>query len=252
MLARLGGAAILAGLLAASCLAAEPPGEASGTVTVLAAASLTEAFRAAGEEFQSRNRGVVVRLSFAGSSTLVHQIEQGAPADVFASADEASMRRLADAGLLDGPPSIFARNRLAIAVPSGNPKHVAGLADLARPGLVVALCAPAVPAGRYTIEAFARAGVHVPEASQEADVKAVVTKVALGEADAGVVYATDVGAAGERVEGIEIPESQNVIARYPIAVVKSAPNPAGGRAFVDLIVSESGQRILARRGFLGR
>jgi molybdate transport system substrate-binding protein len=148
VLARLGGAVVLSGFLAVTQSAAAPPGEASGTVSVFAAASLVEAFRAAGEELRARHPRLTVQFNFAGSSALVHQIEQGAPADVFASADEASARRLADAGLFRGPPSIFAQNRLAIAVPSGNPKRIAGLADLARPGLVVALCAPAVPAGR--------------------------------------------------------------------------------------------------------
>jgi molybdate transport system substrate-binding protein len=156
------------------------------------------------------------------------------------------------ARLADGLPAVFAQNRLAIAVPAGNPKQVASLADLTRPGLVIALCAPAVPAGRYATEAFAKAGLPLPEASREADVKGVLTKVALGEVDAGIVYATDTRAAAGKVEEIAIPERHNVIARYPIVVVKGARNPSAARAFVSFILSDAGQGILTRLGFLGR
>ncbi len=230
-------------LLAASTAGAE-------TVTVFAAASLTEAFRTIGTDFEAANPGTKVEFNFAGSSTLARQIVEGAPADVFASADEENMKKAADAGDVAGATQAFARNRLAIIVPRGNPKHVTGLADLGRSGMTIALAAPAVPVGRYAAEAFAKAGVPTPAGSNEADVKAVVTRVALGEADAGVVYTTDVAAGGQKVEAVTIPDAQNVLARYPIATLKGAPNAAGARAFVAYVLSPSGQRVLARSGFL--
>ena len=222
------------------------------TVMVFAAASLTEAFRAIAMELQTRTPPLSVEFNFAGTPTLVQQIEQGAPADVIASADEPSLARLGTAGLLAGTPVVFARNRLAIAVAPGNPKHVTGLADLGRPGLTVALCAPTVPAGRYAAEAFGKAGIAVPAASRELDVKAVLARVAFGEADGGVVYVTDVRAAGEKVQAVDIPDAQNALAAYPAAVVASARNPAGARAFVDFLASQRGQQVLGRFGFAGR
>jgi molybdate transport system substrate-binding protein len=224
----------------------------SSTLVVLAAASLTEALRDAAAAFEAGHPGLTVQASFAGSPTLAHQIEEGAPADVFAAADEATMQRLVDGGLIDGTPTVFARNRLAIVVPAGNPKAIRTLADLGRPGLVVVLCAPSVPAGRYAREAFAKAGVAVPRASEEADVKAVVTKVRLGEADGGIAYTTDVRAAGGAVEGVALPEEHDVIARYPVAVLRDARNRGTAEAFVAFLASAEGGRILARFGFLGR
>lgn len=221
------------------------------TLVVLAAASLTEALRDAAAAFEAGHPGLTVQASFAGSPTLAHQIEEGAPADVFAAADEATMQRLVDGGLV-APPTVFARNRLAIVVPAGNPKAIRTLADLGRPGLVIVLCAPSVPAGRYAREAFAKAGVGVPRASEEADVKAVVTKVRLGEADAGIAYTTDVRAAGGAVEGVALPEEHDVIARYPVAVLRDARNRGAAEAFVAFLASADGGRILARFGFLGR
>jgi molybdate transport system substrate-binding protein len=224
----------------------------SSTLVVLAAASLGEALRDAAAAFESKHPGLTIQPSFAGSPTLAHQIEEGAPADVFAAADEATMQRLVDGGHVAGPPTIFARNRLAIVVPAGNAKAIRTLADLGRPGLVVVLCAPTVPAGRYAREAFAKAGVAVPRASEEADVKAVVTKVRLGEADAGVAYATDVRAAGGAVEGVALPEQHDVIARYPVSVLRDARNRGAAEDFVAFLASDDGARILARFGFLGR
>jgi molybdate transport system substrate-binding protein len=223
-----------------------------GTVRVFAAASLTETFRALAQEFEAAHPKAHVELNFAGTPTLVGQILQGAPADVLAAADEVNMQRVADAHRLAAAPVVFARNRLSIVVTAGNPARIERLSDLTRSGLVVALCAADVPAGRYAAEAFARAGVPVPESSREVDVKAVLMKVALGEADAGVVYVTDVRAGGARVAGIAIPEAENVVARYPIGVVEGGDNRAGGEAFVAFVLSEAGQRILASFGFLGR
>jgi molybdate transport system substrate-binding protein len=145
---------------------------------------------------------------------------------------------------------VFASNRLAILVAHGNPKKITGIADLAKPGLVVSLCGPAVPAGKYAREIFAKAGVAVPESSQELDVKAVVTRVSLGEADAGIVYTTDVLAAGDKVAAVEIPDALNVVARYPVAVLQRAQHPELARAFVGFLTGSEGQAILKRFGFL--
>lgn len=224
----------------------------AGAVTVLAAASLTAAFQSLATAFEHGHPHLAVQLNVAGSSTLVQQIQQGAPADVFAAADEANMQKLAAAGALAGAPQVFVTNALQIVVRAGNPKRIANLVDLTKPGLTIALCGPTVPCGHYAAEAFEKAGVSVPPASQEVDVKAVLAKVSLGEADAGVVYVTDVQAAGNTVEGVAIPASANVVARYPIAVLKSASNPAGAAAFVAFILSPEGQRVLTSFGFISR
>jgi len=235
---------------ASSTHAAEPPSAlAAGNVNVFAAASLTEGFTAIGAAFEREHSGVSVRFNFAGSSTLVQQIHEGAPADVFASADEANMQKAVDAGELAGPPRIFALNRLMIAVPAGNPSHIASLADLTKSGLKLALAAPQVPAGRYAADAFAKAGLPLPAASQETDVRAVLNKVALGEVDAGIVYVTDIRAAGGKVDAIAIADRNNVTARYPIAVLKTAANPSGATAFVDYVLSAAGQATLGGLGF---
>ncbi len=218
------------------------------TVTIFAAASLSEPFRAIAKDFEAAHNGTTVELQFAGSSTLARQILDGAPADVFASADDANMQKVAEA--VAGTPQVFARNRLAILVGAGNPKHVVRLADLTRAGMTIALAAPSVPVGGYALEAFAKAGVAAPAGSNEADGKAVVTRVAMGEVDAGVVYVTDVAAGGSRVEGVAIPDDQNVIARYPIAALKDAPNAAGARAFVACVLSQDGRQALTASGFL--
>src|SRR5256885_2609927 len=218
-------------------------------LNVFAVASLTDAFNKAGDEFAKSNARVRFIFNFGSSSTLATQITNGAPADVFASADEANMQKIVDGKLTDGAPALFAGNRLAIAVAAGNPKQVAALADLARPGLVVVLAAPTVPAGRYAVDSLAKAGVKITPASQELDVRSVLNKVALGEADAGIVYATDVLSAGARVGSVAIPVQQQIVARYPVAVVTGAKNPQLARAFVDYLVSEDGQRLLAGFGF---
>lgn len=218
-------------------------------VNVFAAASLTDGFTRAGDQLAKSNARVRFVFNFGSSSTLATQITNGAPADIFASADETNMQKIVEAKLNDGAPSVFASNRLAIAVAPGNPRKVASLADLARPGLVVVLAAPTVPAGKYALDSLAKAGVKVTPASQELDVRSVLNKVALGEADAGIVYVTDVLSAGPRVGSVTIPEEQQVIARYPIAVVTRAKNPELARAFVDYLVSDEGQRLLAGFGF---
>jgi molybdate transport system substrate-binding protein len=239
------------GLGAASC--GDDASSSDGSeVTVFAAASLTESFTAIGEAFTAGNPGTDVTFNFASSSDLVAQINEGAPADVFASADRANMAKLTDAGHSGGEPEVFARNSVAIIVESGNPQAITGLDDLENPDLIVVTCDPEVPIGAYTQEVFANAGVTVEPDSFEEDVKAVVNKVVIGEADAGLVYSTDVAVAGDTAEGVEIPADINVTPEYPIAVTAEAPNPAGAGAFVEFVSSEAGQEILASYGFSAR
>jgi molybdate transport system substrate-binding protein len=218
-----------------------------GEIKVFAAASLTAAFTDIGEQFTAANGGSKVTFNFAGSQALATQIQQGAPADVFASADIPNMDKVKD---LVGTPQNFASNRLQIVVEKGNPRNVQGLDDLANPDLKVVLAAAEVPAGKYAAEVLGKAGVTVKPVSQEDNVKAVVTKVSLGEADAGVVYVTDVTAGGDKVEGVEIPEDQNVLATYPIATVKASKAADQAQAFMDLVLSAEGQQVLKQYGFL--
>ena len=230
------------------------PGEGTvGEVTVFAASSLTEAFRDLGEVLEARRRGATVRFNFASSSDLGVQIQEGAPADVFASADRQQMKLVTDAGLA-AEPTIFATNRLVIIVPDANPAAIHGPGDLADPGIKLVLAAPQVPAGNYARQALSNLGVgreaEANVVSNERDVKAVVTKVALGEADAGIAYATDVTAdvAGS-VESLALPAEADVVARYPIAPLSDAPNREGAKAFVELVTSRAGRRVLSEHGF---
>jgi molybdate transport system substrate-binding protein len=222
---------------------------ASGPITVFAAASLTGSFTQIGKDFEAANPGTTVTFSFAGSSALATQINQGAPADVFASAAPANMKTVTDAGNADGTPQNFAKNQLVIAVPKGNPKNIATLADLAKPGVKVALCAPQVPCGAAAQKALQSANVSVTPVTQEQDVKAALSKVTLGEVDAALVYRTDAKAAASDVEGIEFPESANAINEYPVVVLKSGPNKAGGQAFVTYVLSPPAQKVLTDAGF---
>jgi molybdate transport system substrate-binding protein len=221
----------------------------TGVVAVFAAASLTEAFTELGEAFTDEQPGVELTLNFAGSSDLVTQITDGAPADVFASADLANMARLTDADGNAGTPVIFATNVAEILVEAGNPAGIAGVADLADDDLVVVQCAPEVPCGSYAEQIFDNAGVAVTPKSFEENVRSVVSKVTLGEADAGIVYRTDVIAAGEAASGVAIPDDVNVVAEYPIVATATAGNPTGARSFIDFVLSPAGQAILAGHGF---
>jgi molybdate transport system substrate-binding protein len=247
-------AALVVAALCSSCGTSAPastsPSAVGGTITVFAASSLTAAYTAIGKDFEKAHTGSMIKLSFGGSSTLVAQIQQGAIGDIFASADQPNMQKAVDGGLVAGSPSISAHNRLEIVVGAGNPKHITGLSDLTHSGLVVLLCAPAVPCGRYAAQALQKASVTVKPASQETDVKAVVSKVALGEADAGIVYVTDVKAAGAGVQGVEIPLSLNVVADYPVAILKDSQNAPLAKAFVSYLLG-AGQPTLARYGFTG-
>jgi len=220
-----------------------------GSITVFAGSSLTDAFKNAGTEITKTNPDARFTFNFGSSSTLATQITNGAPADVFASADDANMQKIVDAKLTDGAAAPFVSNRLQIAVAPGNPRRIAGLTDLARPDVVLVLAAPTVPAGKYALEALTKAGVAAKPVSQEVDVRAVLNKVSLGEADAGIVYVTDVRSAPGRVTGVDIPEQQQVIARYPIAVVTDSKNTRLARGFVDYLLSPAGQSVLAEFGF---
>ncbi|MGH8986186.1 MAG: molybdate ABC transporter substrate-binding protein [Acidimicrobiia bacterium] len=221
----------------------------NGTVTVLAASSLTEAFEELGAEFEEYRPEIAVEFSFAASSELAAQIQQGAPADVFASADEESLQKVIDSGEVTAEPAVFARNRLAIAVEKGNPENIAGLDDLDQSGLVVILCAEQVPCGRFADEALANAGVSVTPASRAENVKAALTPVELGEADAAVVYVTDVQASGQ-VDGVAIPKDVNVVASYPFAPLAEAGNRDAATAFIRYVRSGRGQQVLREFGFL--
>jgi molybdate transport system substrate-binding protein len=222
----------------------------SGTLTVLAAASLTDAFDKAGRQMEASYPQLHVKFSYAGSQALVTQIEEGAPADVFASADQGNMLKVVQAGLTAEQARVIARNRLQVVVQSGNPRQIRSLADLAQPTVKVDLCAPGVPCGSYAASALKKASVKVTPVSQEENVKAVVTKVALGEADAGIAYATDVKAGGAKVQGVEIRDDQNVIATYSVVRLKAGHNRAAADAFTGFVSSSQGQRTLAEFGFL--
>ena len=222
----------------------------SGYINVFAAASLTASFNALGASFHQANPGIGVNFNFAGTPTLVTQIEQGAPADVFASADTTNMDKLTSDGYTLGTSKVFARNQLEIVVAPGNPKGITGLADLAKPGVIYISEGPTVPAGKYSLQALATAGVKVTPKSLETSVTAVISKIELGEADAGIVYTTDVRAASSKVQGVSIPAADNVIATYPIVAVKGTKSSAAANAFVDYVVSATGQSTLATYGFL--
>jgi molybdate transport system substrate-binding protein len=250
---RLTAALAVAALVLAACGGSDDSSGGSSSaaspseIKVFAAASLTAAFTKLGEDFTAANGGTRVLLNLAGSQALATQIQQAAPADVFASADITNMDKVKD---LVNTPQNFASNLLAIVVEKGNPKDVKGLEDLANPDLKVVLAAEEVPAGKYAKQVLDDAGVSVTPVSQEDNVKAVVTKVSLGEADAGIVYVTDVTAGGDKVEGVEIPETQNVLATYPIATVKASKNADEAQKFMDLVLSDQGQQVLKQFGFL--
>ena len=239
--------ALVTVLVIAACSGNGGPQQAQ--LTVFAASSLKTAFDRIGDLLRNTSPNAPT-FSYAGTQTLTSQLTQGAPADVFASADTAHITELRDAGLLSGQPTVFAHNKLEIAVAQGNPNGIHSLADLARAGLVIVLADPSVPAGKYAAQALAKAGVVVRPASLEQQVTGVMSKVALGEADAGIVYVSDVVTSGQ-VEGVAIPDAQNVVADYPIALLKGAQNQAGANAFIDLVLSADGQAILKAAGFEG-
>ena len=246
-------AALAATVLAAGCTSAEggpaPREDVGGTLTVFAASSLTDVFEDLGEQLTAENPGMQIRFNFAGSSALATQIVQGAPADVFASANEPQMEVVTAEGLTEGDPVVFTSNVLQIAVPAGNPAGVTSLDDFARADLALALCSPEVPCGSAAEDLLAAAGVQPRPDTYEEDVRAALTKVEFGEVDAALVYASDVVSAGDAVEGIEVPEAAEAVNRYPIAVLADAPNPEAAEAFVLLVQSDPAQQALEDAGF---
>ncbi|QWF81659.1 molybdate ABC transporter substrate-binding protein [Amycolatopsis sp. CA-230715] len=244
----------LTALLAATALMATACGSDAGsggakTLTVFAAASLTESFGALEKKFEAAHAGVDVKLSYDGSSKLAQQINEGAKADVFASADQPNMDKVVKAGRVDGQPKVFATNKLTIAVPPGNPKGIKTFADLAKPGLKVIVCAPQVPCGSAEKKVEKATGVAVKAVSEEQDVKAVKAKVQSGDADAGLVYVSDVVSAGGKIDKVDFPEAASAINSYPIAVVKDAPQADLARQFLDLVFGPEGKQELEKVGF---
>lgn len=219
------------------------------TLTVFAAASLKDTFTQLASSFEADNPGVTVSLNFAGSADLVSQITEGAPADVFAAADQKNMTKLTDAGLVTATPEIFATNTLQIAVPTGNPAGITGFADLAQPDLKLVICAAQVPCGAATVKIEEATGITLTPVSEENAVTDVLGKVSSGEADAGLVYVTDVTGSKGAVEGIAFPESSGAVNSYPIAPVAASSNAELAAAFVKLVTGAAGQKVLAAAGF---
>lgn len=225
------------------------PSGITGDITVLAAASLKSTFTELGKQFETANPGTTVSFSFAGSSDLVTQLTQGAPADVFASADTKNMTKAVDAGLVVGDPVDFATNTLTIVTPPGNPQGITSFADLAKPGTQVVVCAPQVPCGSATEKVEEATGVTLTPVSEESAVTDVLGKVTSGQADAGLVYVTDAAGAGEKVTSVAFPESGGAVNTYPIAVLEQSKNTATAQQFVDLVTGPEGRKVLSEAGF---
>ena len=236
-------------LLGAVALTGCSGGDDEETLTVLAAASLSDAFSDLEAVFEDQHPAVDVRLSFDSSATLARQVVEGAPADVLATADEQTMDSAVAAGATEGRPSAFASNRLVLVVPTANPGRVRSVADLDRPGVEFVVCVPSAPCGHLAAAALDGAGVDAPAASEETDVRGVLNKVVLGEADAGLVYASDALSAGESVRSIEISGSPATSTRYVVAALRDAGSPDLARDWVDLVLSDRGQRVLRAAWF---
>ncbi|MBY6368593.1 molybdate ABC transporter substrate-binding protein [Rhodococcoides corynebacterioides] len=243
-----------AALLLAGCSTSETPapaadGAVGGEITVFAAASLKATFTELGERFEAAYPGTTVALTFAGSSDLLTQLSQGAPGDVFASADTATMTRAVDAGLVSGEPTPFATNTLTIVTPPDNPRGIASFADLADPGAKVVVCAPQVPCGAATAAIEAATGVDLTPVSEESAVTDVLGKVTAGEADAGLVYVTDAAGAGERVATVPFAESGEAVNTYPVAVLSESRNATAAQAFEEFVLGPEGREVLDAAGF---
>lgn len=248
---RLVAVAVVAVVVTAGCASSkngESGSSSTGSITVYAASSLTGAFTQIAAAFEKANPGVQVKLNFGASSTLATSIANGAPADVFASASTKNMASAVQAGDASNPVN-FVKNVMEIAVALGNPAHVSGVRDLARPSVKVALCEPTVPCGAVAAQVFKNAGVTVHAVSLEQDVKATLAKVELGEVDAGVVYVTDVRAAGNKVVGVPIPDALNASTEYPIAALTHSAHAALAQGFVAFVTSAAGQAVLQAAGF---
>ncbi len=223
--------------------------EETGTLHVLAAASLTETFTALAHEFEADHPGVKVELAFDSSATLAEQVTQGAPADVLATADERTLQTVVDAGGVEGKPQVFATNHLQLVVPPDNPAGITTFADLARPGVKFVVCVDSAPCGKLAATVLDATGITAKPVSEEVDVRAVLSKVELDEADAGLVYATDAIAGGDKVKAIDVPTSNENLNTYPIAALADARKPALAKAWVDLVTSAKGQQVLSHAGF---
>jgi molybdate transport system substrate-binding protein len=253
---RIGSVFFACGLIAAACGSDKPKPTAtastaarlSGGITVLAGSSLTKGFTALGAEFESEHPGTKISFSFGSSADLETQIEQGAPADVFASADQKNMDKLVAAKANATAPVDFVKNKLEVAVEKGNPKQITSLADLTRAGLIVVLCDPSVPCGKFADEVLANANVTLTPKSREASVKATLSKVELGEADAAIVYVSDVASSG-KVEGVQIPDGVNAVTTLPLVALKDSKHSALAQAWVDFVVAHENE-LVDRYGFL--
>ena len=248
MRSRLTSSAALTTILLASSCGSDGDAE---SLRVAAASSLTNSFTAIEIAFEELQPGIDLQFNFGASSELAAQIVEGAPVDVFASADTTNMEKVADEGLITDEISTFATNSLRIIVARGNPLGISGLDDLAREDLIVVTCDPNVPIGRYSAAVLAAAGVAVEPDSYEENVKGIVAKVASGEADAGIVYVTDVIAAGDRASGVDIPAEVNITATYPVAVLTDSSEKESARLFVSFLLSDEGRTILSEFGFGG-
>jgi len=249
-------AAALAAVAAAGCSSSGSGGSSSspsagpagGTITVFAAASLTESFTTLGKQFEAAHPGDTVKFSFGPSSGLAEQITSGAPADVFASAAPANMDQVVQAGDASNPQD-FAKNTAEVATPPNNPGNVSSVNDLAKKSVKVALCQPQVPCGVVATDVFKNAGITVKPVTLQPDVKSVLTQVETGNVDAGMVYVTDVKAAGSKVKGVPIPASDNASTVYPIATIKGSKHTSEAQAFMNYVLSSAGQQVLAAAGF---
>ncbi|MGW4399309.1 molybdate ABC transporter substrate-binding protein [Amycolatopsis nivea] len=258
-LALVAGAAIA--LVASACSSGDQPSSTPGagsasapapggsTLTVFAAASLTESFNVLGKQFEAAHPGVKVVFDYEGSSALVQKLDNGAKADLFASADQKNMDKAVQDGVIDGQPTVFATNKLAIAVAKGNPKGVKTFADLTKPGLNVVVCAQQVPCGSATKKVEQSTGTSLKPVSEETNVKQVLAKVQSGDADAGLVYVTDATSAAGKVDKVDFPESAGAVNQYPIAAVKNAPQAALAKQFTDFVLGAQGKAELAKIGF---
>lgn len=224
-------------------------GEPAGTITVFAAASLKQTFAEIGALFEGAHEGSTVTFNFAGSSDLVAQLTQGAPADLFASADVNNMTEATDAGLVSGDPANFAANTLTIVTEPGNPKGISSFADLSRADLSVVVCAPQVPCGAATTRLEDSTGTDITPVSEESSVTDVLGKVTSGQADAGLVYVTDATAAGDNVTAVPFPEAAGAVNTYPIAVLEDSQNPELALEFLDYVTGPEGQKVLGEAGF---
>jgi molybdate transport system substrate-binding protein len=244
-------AAFVAPTAVAEAPAAKKAPKLSGSITVSAAASLTEVFAKMGADFQKLNKGTTITFNDAASSALATQIQGGAPADVFASADGLNMQKVVTSGQVTADPIDFTANKLTIVVKKGNPKGVKSLGDLPKVG-IVSLCAAAVPCGRYATQMLTQDGVTIPtdKITLGQDVKATLTAVQSGDADAAIVYATDAKAVGSAVTEVKIPASLNVLAIYPIAPIAASQNAKLADAWIQYVISPAGQKTLAKFGFL--